>query len=309
MSTEKTQKNTNKYLCELCYFTTSYKSDYTRHLATAKHKNQQKSTQNTEFKCSCGKQYKERSGLWRHKQKCNINNDTHATTPNIKTDVVIETPQPTNLITPELVVELIKDHKELLKDNKEMKQIIIDLVKNGTNNTINNNTINNTFNLNLFLNETCKDAINMRDFINSIQLTFEDFLAIGELGYVGAISKVVISKLNELGVTQRPIHCSDKKRDTLHIKDNDKWEKNCDKIKIRKVIGNVSHKYVKLIPDYQKSHPDCQTADSKLSDKYNKSVIAVMDSEDDNKDKVINNISKVVTVEKKQYATATAMID
>ena len=110
-------------------------------------------------------------------------------------------------------------------------------------------------------------------------------------------------------MTQRPIHCSDKKRDTLHIKDNDKWEKNCDKIKIRKVIGNVSHKYVKLIPDYQKSHPDCQTADSKLSDKYNKSVIAVMDSEDDNKDKVINNISKVVTVEKKQYATATAMID
>ena len=159
------------------------------------------------------------------------------------------------------------------------------------------------------MNETCKDAINMRDFINSIQLTFEDFLAIGELGYVGAISKVVISKLNELGVTQRPIHCSDKKRDTLHIKDNDKWEKNCDKIKIRKVIGNVSHKYVKLIPDYQKSHPDCQTADSKLSDKYNKSVIAVMDSEDDNKDKVINNISKVVTVEKKQYATETAMID
>lgn len=295
MSTEKTQKNTNKYLCELCYFTTSYKSDYTRHLATDKHKNQQKSTQKTEFKCSCGKQYKDRTGLWRHKQKCNINNDTIATTPNIKTEVVIETPQPTNLITPEIVVEL-------LKDNKEMKQIIIDLVKNGTNNTINNNTINNnnTFNLNLFLNETCKDAINMPDFINSIQLTFDDFIEMGELGYVGALTKIVTSKLKELDITQRPIHCTDKKRDTLHIKENGKWEKDDGKIKIRKVIGNVSNKYVKLLPDYQKSHPDCHNSDYNTSDKYHKSVIAVMDGGDDNKDKIINNISKVVTVEKKQ---------
>jgi hypothetical protein len=310
MATKKTQKHTNKYLCELCYFNTFYKSDYTRHLATDKHKNQQKSTQKTEFKCSCGKQYKERTGLWRHKQKCNINNDTLVTSPNIKTDVAIETPHTTNLITPELVIEL-------LKDNKEMKQILIqqtntinELVKNGTNNTINNNNSNNnsnnTFNLNFFLNETCKNAINMPDFINSIQLTFHDLMEMGELGYVGALTKVVTSKLNELGVTQRPIHCTDKKRDTLHIKENGKWEKDDDKIKMRKVIGNVSNKYVKLLPDYQKSHPDCHKSDSNTSDKYHKSVIAVMDGDHENKDKIINNISKVVTVEKKQYATATA---
>jgi hypothetical protein len=151
----------------------------------------------------------------------------------------------------------------------------------------------------------------MPDFVNSIQLTFDDLLEMGELGYVGALTKVVTSKLKELGVTQRPIHCTDKKRDTLHIKENGKWEKDDDKIKMRKVIGNVSNKYVKLLPDYQKLHPDCHISDSKTSDKYHKSVIAVMDGDHDNKDKIINNISKKVTVEKKQYAPATdtAMID
>ena len=323
MATIKNAKNANKFLCELCYFNTSNKTDYTRHLATDKHQRLQNATNITQknakpYKCLCDKIYKHHSSYNRHKKICNIYNNSHATASNIKTDVAIEMPQTSNLITPELVIEL-------LNDNKEMKQILIqqtntinELVKNGTNNTINNsnsnnNSNNNTFNLNFFLNETCKNAINMPDFINSIQLTFHDLMEMGELGYVGAITKIVTSKLNELGVTQRPIHCTDKKRDTLHIKENGKWEKDDDKIKMRKVIGNVSNKYVKLLPDYQKSHPDCHNSDSKTSEKYHKSVIAVMDGDHDNKDKIINNISKVVTVEKKQYAPApdtdTAMID
>ena len=297
MDTNLGPKRAVNYHCKNCYFNTSKKSHYTRHLATDKHKKCEMDTTFganilKKYQCECGKIYKYSTGYHKHKKKCA--ND----------------PPNTNLITPELVVEL-------LKDNKEMKQILIqqtntinELVKNGINNTIHNNT-NNTFNLNLFLNETCKDAINMHDFINSIKLTFEDLMDMGELGYVGGLTKMVTSKLKELDVTQRPIHCTDKKRDTLHIKENGKWEKDDDKIKMRKVIGNVSNKYVKLLPDYQKSHPDCQTADSKLSDKYNKSIIAVMDGEADNKDKIIINISKVVTVEKKQYATAsaTSMID
>jgi hypothetical protein len=313
MDSNKNAKNANKFLCELCYFNTSNKTGYTRHLATDKHRRKVndsiKTQKNTKtYKCLCGKIYKHDSGYYRHKKKCNLHNVTHSTSPNIKADLLIETPN-TNLITPELVIEL-------LNDNKEMKQLLIqqtntinELVKNGTNNTINNNT--NNFNLNFFLNETCKNAINMPDFVNSIQLTFDDLLEMGELGYVGALTKVVTSKLKELGVTQRPIHCTDKKRDTLHIKENGKWEKDDDKIKMRKVIGNVSNKYVKLLPDYQKLHPDCHISDSKTSDKYHKSVIAVMDGDHDNKDKIINNISKKVTVEKKQYAPATdtAMID
>jgi len=322
MATIKNEKKRKLYSCELCDYITFKTTDYYRHLATDKHKLLQIATNITKkneksYKCLCDKIYKHHSSYNRHKKICNIHNDALASDPNIKTDVAIETPQTSNLITPELVIEL-------LKDNKEMKEILIqqtntinELVKNGTNNTINsnnnsnNNSHNKTFNLNFFLNETCKNAINMPDFINSIQVTFHDLIEMGELGYVGALTKVVTSKLKELGVTQRPIHCTDKKRDTLHIKENGKWEKDDDKIKMRKVIGNVSNKYVKLLPDYQKSHPDCHNSDSKTSDKYHKSVIAVMDGDHENKDKIINNISNVVTVEKKQYATApdTAMID
>ena len=293
---ENIPKNTaKKYVCELCDYNTINKKDFNKHNFTRKHitkQNEEINTENVNFLCNCGINFNNRSSLLEHKNKCSQ---------------PINQPPNTNLITPEIVVELLNDHKELLKDNKEMKQIIIDLVKNGTNNTINNNTnnINNTFNLNLFLNETCKDAINMPDFINSINVTFDDLIEMGELGYVGGLTKIVTSKLKELDITQRPIHCTDKKRDTLHIKENGKWEKDDGKIKIRKVIGNVSNKYVKLLPDYQKSHPDCHNSDSKTSDKYHKSVIAVMDGGDDNKDKIINNISKVVTVEKKQYINAT----
>ena len=288
----------------MCDFNTSNKTDYTRHSATDKHRRKVNDSNITHknaksYKCLCGKIYKYDSGYYKHKKICNIYNDSDASASNIKTDVAIETPQTSNLITPELVIELLNDNKEMKKILIQQTNTINELVKNGTNNTINSNN-SNTFNLNFFLNETCKNAINMPDFINSIQLTFHDLMEIGELGYVGALTKIVTSKLNELGVTQRPIHCSDKKRDTLHIKENGKWEKDDDKIKMRKVIGNVSNKYVNLLPDYQKSHPDCHNSDFKTSDKYHKSVIAVMDGDHDNKDKIINNISKVVIVEKKQ---------
>jgi hypothetical protein len=298
MDTNLGPKRAVNYHCKNCYFNTSKKSHYTRHLATDKHKKCEMDTTFganilKKYQCECGKIYKYSTGYHKHKKKC------------------VNVPPNTNLITPELVIELLKDNKEMKAILIQQTNTINELVKNGTNNTINNNSNNKTFNLNFFLNETCKNAINMPEFINSIQLTFHDLMEMGELGYVGALTKVVTSKLNELGVTQRPIHCTDKKRDTLHIKENGKWEKDDDKIKMRKVIGNVSNKYVKLLPDYQKSHPDCHNSDSKTSDKYHKSVIAVMDGDHENNNKIINNISKVVTVEKKQYAPApdTAMID
>jgi hypothetical protein len=311
MDTIKTEKKRKIYSCELCDYVTYKTTDYYRHLATDKHKRLQCAINITNknekaYKCLCGKIYKHHSSYHRHKKMCN-NNSTNDTTPNIKSGLVTEIPQPTNLLTPELVIELLNDNKEMKQLLMQQTNTINELVKNGTNNTINNNT--NNFNLNFFLNETCKNAINMPDFVNSIQVTFDDLLEMGELGYVGALTKVVTTKLKELGVTQRPIHCTDKKRDTLHIKENGKWEKDDDKIKMRKVIGNVSNKYVKLLPDYQKSHPDCHNSDSNTSDKYHKSVIAVMDGDHDNNDKIINNISKTVAVEKKQYANEIAMID
>jgi hypothetical protein len=284
-----------KFDCELCNYNTSNKKDFNKHILTKKHiskKNEVNNVGNINFLCNCGLHFNSRSTLSRHKKKCSqkINEPTLAAT---------------NLITPELVVDL-------LKDNKEMKQIIIDLVKNGTNNTTNNinntNCNNKSFNLNFFLNETCKDAMNINDFINSIKLTLTDLMRLGDLGYVEGITKVITSNLNALDINQRPLHCSDKKRETIYIKDEDKWEKDGDKTKIIKAINTLSHNHVKLIPEYQKKYPDCQNADSKLSDPYNKMLIEAMggpgDNEKENKDKIVRNLVKCTTIEKLQNATA-----
>jgi hypothetical protein len=299
--TKKEPKGANKYVCELCDFNTDKKTNFTKHNLTQKHiknKNETIMKQNEENKskniqknlCNCGLNFNSKTTLWRHKKKCSqkINEPT---------------PAATNLITPELVVDL-------LKDNKEMKQIIIDLVKNGTNNTTNNintNCNNKSFNLNFFLNETCKDAMNINDFIKSIKLTFTDLMQLGDLGYVEGITKVITSNLNALEINQRPLHCSDKKRETIYIKDEDKWEKDGDKTKIIKVINTLSKTHADLLPEYRKTYPDCQNADSKLSDSYNKMIIESMggpgDNEKENKDKIVRNIVKCTTIEKLQNAT------
>ena len=150
--------------------------------------------------------------------------------------------------------------------------------------------------------------MNINDFINSIKLTLTDLMRLGDLGYVEGITKVITSNLNALDINQRPLHCSDKKRETIYIKDEDKWENDGDKTKIIKAINTLSHNHVKLIPEYQKKYPDCQKADSKLSDPYNKMLIEAMggpgDNEKENKDKIVRNLVKCTTIEKLQNATA-----
>ena len=316
--TIKPQKYAKKYVCELCDFNTINKTDFVKHNLTRKHITKQNTNINQEpepefFLCNCGLNFNSKTTLWRHKKKCSQKINESAAT---------------NLITPELVIELIKDNKEmkeillqkinepattnlitpelvvdLLKDNKEMKQHIIDLVKNGTNNT---NCNNKSFNLNFFLNETCKDAMNINDFIKSIKLTVTDLMKLGDLGYVEGITKVITSNLNALNINQRPLHCSDKKRETIYIKDEDKWEKDGDKTKIINVINTLSKSHVDLLPEYRKTYPDCQNADSKLSDSYNKMIIEAMggpgDNEKENKDKIVRNIVKCTTIEKLQNA-------
>ena len=301
----KSPNTPKKFVCELCQYNTMNKKDFNKHNLTQKHitnQNEKTICKNVSFLCNCGLNFNSKTTLWRHQTKCSQKTK--------EPDIVINEPTPaaTNLITPELVVDL-------LKDNKEMKQIIIDLVKNGTNNTTNN--INNTntncnnktsFNLQFFLNETCKDAMNINDFINSIKLTVTDLMRLGDIGYVEGITKVITSNLNALNINQRPLHCSDKKRETIYIKDEDKWEKDGDKTKIIKAINTLSHNHVQLIPEYQKKYPDCQNADSKLSDPYNKMLIEAMggpgDNEKENKDKIVRNIVKCTTIEKLQNATA-----
>ena len=206
-----------------------------------------------------------------------------------------------------MVLEVVKQNQELMNQNQELQKHMIELCKNGTNNTLINNTNmtnsnNKAFNLNFFLNETCKDAMNIMDFVESIKLQLSDLEKVGEVGYVEGISNIIVKNLNELDVTQRPVHCTDKKRETMYIKDEDKWEKDENNSKIKKAIKRVASKNQRLLPKFKEAHPDCGTYHSKYSDQYNKIIIESVGGSGDNdaekEEKIIRNISKNVVVEK-----------
>ena len=303
MDNKKNAKNAGQFSCETCHFKCSKKSDWERHINTTKHKNGKNDNnnqcndnaitpKNAEFKCECGSVYSYSSGLSRHKKKCNGIKPTQISNNIVSNCVII----------PELIVELIKD-------NKEMKQLMIEFCKNGINNnsyntnqTNNNNNINSnnkSFNLQFFLNETCKNAMNIMDFANSIQVKLTDLENIGELGYVDGISKIIIDNLKLLDVTQIPVHCSDFKREMMYVKDNDKWEKeNDDKTKIKKLINHVANKNISLISEWKNTYPECTNSNSNKSTKINKMIMEIMDTDKEKKEKIINKIAKETTIDK-----------
>ena len=231
--------------------------------------------------------FNDRAGLWRHKKKCTIVSEEKP----IKID---NEPSEKGLIM------------ILIKENCELKNMMMEVIKTGThntNNTTNTNSHNKSFNLNFFLNETCKDAMNITDFVNSIQLQLSDLERVGELGYVDGISNIIMKNLKKLDVTKRPVHCTDKKREVLYVKDEDKWEKeNENKQKMRKMIKHVTHKNSKLLKDFKAKYPGCEKSESKFSDKYDKLIIEAMGGKGDNdvekEDKIIKNIAKNVTIDK-----------
>jgi hypothetical protein len=192
----------------------------------------------------------------------------------------------------------------LVKQNTELLEVL----KNGTNTTINSNNVNSnnkTFNLQFFLNETCKDAMNIMDFVNSIQLQLSDLESVGKLGFVEGISNIITTNLKALDVTKRPVHCADNKREVLYVKDDNKWEKEDDqKKKIRKAIKRVATKNLCLLPKFKEAHPDCNRSSSKYSDQYNKIIIEACggsgNNDSEKEDKIIRNIAKLVTIDKKQ---------
>jgi hypothetical protein len=198
------------------------------------------------------------------------------------------------------IQELKEFMSYLMKENSEMKNMMMEVIKNGTHN-INSN--NKTFNLNVFLNETCKNAMNITDFVNSIKLQLSDLEKVGELGYVEGISKIILKNLNALDITLRPVHCTDKKRETMYIKDEDKWEKEDEKkIKLHKMIRKVANKNIDLISDFKALYPDWKKSTSKVSDQFNKIIIESMggpgDNEYENEEKIIKKIAKEVYIEK-----------
>jgi len=303
------QKNSQFIYCETCDFKCCKKGDFNRHILTAKH---QKSTlantlgdigDNTHIKpkniCgTCNKEYKSRNGLWKHKKKC------------IKTESYkLSDLTPNTQLTPELVIKLIEQNKELQQTLIDQNKTIIELSQKAcSNNTINNNNncgnTNKTFNLQVFLNETCKDAINMSDFVDQLQISISDLETTGQIGYAEGISKVFINNLNNIDYTDRPIHCSDSKRETLYIRENNQWSKDDDqKTNLTKAIKQVANKNIKQITEWQKLHPEFADPDSKENDKYMKIVLNSMsgstkEESDKNYEKIAKNVIKNVVIEK-----------
>ena len=295
---EKGEKGETNYHCIYCDNKCCVKFSYERHLTTTKHINKSQMKQNETNKekkekteknvCNCGLVYYSRTSLWRHKKTCVIVNNVELNEQN-----------------DEKKDELIN---YLIKENKEFKNLILEIVKKDTMNNCNNNTTNNTnshnkaFNLNFFLNETCKDAMNIMDFVDSIKLQLSDLERVGELGYIEGISKIIVKNLKELDVTQRPVHCTDKKRETMYIKDEDKWEKDEDRLKLHKVVRRVTYNNQNLIPKFKEIHPDYNKYHSKVSDQYNKIIVESMGGSGDNdfekEEKIIKNISKQVFIDK-----------
>ena len=193
--------------------------------------------------------------------------------------------------------------KGVMKENSEMKNMMMDVIKNGTHNITNNNSHNKSFNLQLFLNETCKNAMNITDFVDSLQLQLSNLEKVGELGYVEGISNIIIKNLKALDVTLRPVHCTDKKRETMYIKDENKWEKEDDnKTKLHKMVRKVSNKNINLISEFKELYPDWKKSTSKVSDQFNKIIIESMGGPGDNdfekEEKIIKKISKEVLIDK-----------
>jgi hypothetical protein len=286
-----------RFNCNFCLYYTSKKSSFDKHLLSTKHKKSIKGDGletfgdkimpklcSTKFCCeNCNKGYTSRNGLWKHNKKCRllINKD-------------------------DLIVQILKQNAELVKQNTQLikgqQDMMIKFTENGiyNNTTTHTNSHNKAFNLNFFLNETCKNAMNINDFVDSIKLQLSDLMDVGELGYVEGISKIIVNNLNNLDETQRPIHCTDKKRETMYIKHQGQWEKDNNKHKIKKVVRNIANKNIRLLPQFRENYPDYTNSSLKISDTYEKMVIESMTSDENKDEKIIKNISKVTTIREKE---------
>jgi len=295
---KKVAKSCLTFYCEFCNYGTSKKSSMLKHYSTSKH---QKTTNDnakvakscsTGYSCNvCEKTFNDRAGLWRHNKKCGsfMKKDDNF------------------VVDKELVMLLIKENSELknlmLEEHKSTQQLMLEVIKNGTNNTIHTNSHNKTFNLQLFLNETCKNAMNIMDFVDSLKLQLNDLERMGEIGFVNGMSNIIIKNLKNMDITERPVHCTDQKREVIYVKDDDKWDKEEEsKPKLRKAIKHIAHKNAKLIGEFKTKYPDYRTSASKTSDQYNTMVIEAMGgmgtTDLSNENKIIKRISKEIMVDK-----------
>ena len=297
------KKGQIEYTCETCDYICSKKYTWERHLLTAKHIKATNGNisatnlgQNEQtYLCAyCSKQYSNRSGLWRHNKKCFKEHKE-----------VDDTDDTKDIKDKDLIMALIKD-------NSELKNLIIKVIEKDTTNTTNNshntnntnNSHNKTFNLSVYLNETCKDAIDINDFVKSIQVKLEDLEYTGRVGYVDGVSNIIINSLNSMNTPKRPIHCTDEKREVLYIKNDGEWVKETDdKPILTKAIKTIANENIKAITDWRKEYPDCTDANSKKNNLYLKIVSNSMsgitkEECDKNYNKIIRNIVKKTIIDK-----------
>ena len=305
----------NEYHCDICDYNCGKRFNFDRHLLTPKHlkkvdkkhkraKNEQNEQQIIkEFECEkCNKIYQTHAGLWKHKQKCITTICTES-----NTDSNSET-----FDKDQLIIMLIKQNAELIKETTEFKHIMLEqqtmmmkVVENGTHNTTNNtNSHNKTFNLNFFLNETCKNALNITDFVDSIKVSLDDLENTGRQGYIEGISSIILQKLKNLNHYDRPIHCADQKREVLYIKNDNQWIKEGEeKPLLTKAIKTIANENIKQIKTWRDKNPDCTSSDSKKNNLYLKIVSNSMNGSteaesDKNINKIISNVVKETLIPK-----------
>jgi len=303
-------KNADKFLCIKCNFVCSKNSNYIKHLMTAKHQNTdtiltlaaEKMPHIVEIEqkyvCECGCSYKHRQSLFNHKKKCN----------NEKPDLGIIHKSNQIHYLKEIMKYLMKENSDMKNMMMDQQNIVLEVVKQGTTNNSNNtntthtNSHNKAFNLQFFLNETCKDAMNISEFADSLKIQLLDLENIGEVGYIEGISNIIVKNLKALDITKRPVHCTDKKRETVYIKDSDKWEKDEGKAQMHKLVKKIVSNNVKMFAKFREAHPDCTTYHSKFSDQYNKIIYESMGGKGDDdiikNEKIIKNVLREVFVDK-----------
>lgn len=290
-------KNAENFTCDKCFFKCCKKSNFVKHLSTRRHQmltNDLQKNANIEFNCDCGRNYKHRQSLHKHQKDCKTQKTCDATTENMNpTSLKIEK-------LTDMVCAMVKQNQELQKQVLELSKEK-SIITNSNNNTTNNN---NKFNMNFFLNEQCKDAMNIMDFVKSLTLQLSDLECVGQSGYAEGISKVFVNGLKDLDVFKRPIHCSDLKREILYVKDKGTWEKeNEENTKIKIAIKHIAHKNVQQISDWQQENPQYTNPESTVNEEYmkivNQSMGGFTEQEDEtNYNKIIKNVAKEVVIQK-----------
>jgi len=311
---KKMPKNAKIFYCDLCDFKCSKQSNYNKHLLTRKHKiltnpNKKMPDDNMVlYSCICGKKYKHISSLCSHKKICTIYNNFEIKNENNEISEKKEEDEELK----DVIMVMMNENKELrhmlMNQQQQLKNQQEQLITQQTNHNeqiteiipkIGNNTTSNTFNINMYLNNECKDAMNITDFTRSIEISMGDFKKVGSHGYVDGISQIIVDAIKDMEVTKRPLHCSDAKRETLYVKDNNAWDKDFSKEKLNKVISNVGRKTLQHFPEWMKSNPDCNSRNTDKNNEYHSIIEStISQNTNENKKKIAKNIIKEVIIDK-----------